>query len=170
MMHGLTLSIPGGEVISLRHLVLDYNGTLAVAGKVLPGVAERLRVLAAILRVHVITADTYGGAQKSLRTELEPELDSGSIAVVVLTGSPTRSGAQEKLDFIRELGEQNCCAIGNGVIDRRMLEAAGLSICVMGPEGCSPGALAVSDICVSDIRHALDLLINPAGCEATLRM
>lgn len=169
-MQGLTLSIPGGKVISLRHLVLDYNGTLAVAGKILPGVAERLRALADILHIHVITADTYGGAEKSLSAELEPELESGSIAVVVLTGSPARSGAQEKLEFIRELGEQSCCAIGNGIIDRHMLEAAGLSICVMGPEGCSPGAFAVSDICVSDIRHALDLLINPDACVATLRM
>ena len=40
-MHGITLCIPGGDVISLRHLVLDYNGTLAAVGKLLPGDAER---------------------------------------------------------------------------------------------------------------------------------
>ena len=79
------------------------------------------------------------------------------------------SGAREKLTFIQKLGEKSCCAVGNGVIDRLMLEAAGLSICVMGPEGCSPGAFSVSDICVSDICDALDLLINPHGCVATLR-
>ena len=165
-MHGITLCIPGGDVISLRHLVLDYNGTLAAGGKLLPGVAERLRTLTKSLQIHVLTADTYGGAKGNLKSELEQELDSGRIAVAVLTGNPSVSGAREKLTFIQKLGEKSCCAVGNGVIDRLMLEAAGLSICVMGPEGCSPGAFSVSDICVSDICDALDLLINPHGCVA----
>lgn len=156
-------------MISLRHLVLDYNGTLAARGEVLPGVAERLRELAAKLRIHVITADTYGGAEKSLRAGLGPEMDSGGIAVAVLTGTPAGNGTAEKLGFLRTLGETSCCAMGNGVNDRLMLEAAGLSVCIMGPEGCSPGTLAVSDICVANICDGLDLLINQTSCIATLR-
>ena len=46
IMHGITLCIPGGDVISLRHLVLDYNGTLAAGGKLLPGVAEHIDEIA----------------------------------------------------------------------------------------------------------------------------
>ena len=40
------LGIPGFGTICLEHLVLDYNGTLAVDGRPLPGVRPRLRALA----------------------------------------------------------------------------------------------------------------------------
>ena len=110
-MHGITLCIPGGDVISLRHLVLDYNGTIAAGGKLLHGVAERLRTLTKSLQIHVLTADTYGGAKGNLKSELEQELDSGRIAVAVLTGNPSVSGAREKLTFIQKLGEKSCCAV-----------------------------------------------------------
>ena len=36
----LTISIPGGATLDIEHLVLDYNGTLAVDGVLLPGVAR----------------------------------------------------------------------------------------------------------------------------------
>ena len=42
----ISTGIPGFGVISLEHLVLDYNGTLAVDGRSLPGVRPRLRALA----------------------------------------------------------------------------------------------------------------------------
>ncbi len=36
----LTVSIPGRETLELNYLVLDYNGTIAVDGALLPGVAD----------------------------------------------------------------------------------------------------------------------------------
>ena len=36
----LTISIPGGAALAIEHLVLDYNGTLAVGGALLPGVSH----------------------------------------------------------------------------------------------------------------------------------
>ena len=60
-------------------------------------------------------------------------------------------------------------AIGNGQNDIEMLRLAALGITVAGAEGCSAKLIAVSDILVSDIIHALDLLKNPLRIKATLR-
>ena len=41
----ISISIPGSGSLNLDHLVLDYNGTLAVDGVLLPGVKETLQSL-----------------------------------------------------------------------------------------------------------------------------
>jgi soluble P-type ATPase len=56
----IVVAIPGRETLKLEHLVLDYNGTLARDGYLLPGVAEALGRLARDLEIHVLTADTFG--------------------------------------------------------------------------------------------------------------
>ena len=42
----IAVDIPGLRELRLEHLVLDYNGTLAEDGKLLPGVATTLQALA----------------------------------------------------------------------------------------------------------------------------
>ncbi|MGA7328615.1 MAG: hypothetical protein WBX25_30030 [Rhodomicrobium sp.] len=42
----IEISVPGVGVFSLHHLVLDYNGTLARDGVLLPGVGDIVRMLA----------------------------------------------------------------------------------------------------------------------------
>jgi hypothetical protein len=66
----MELAIPGFGRLRLEHLVLDYNGTLAVDGRPLPGVKTRLKRLARSLRIHVITADTFGKARSSLSGQM----------------------------------------------------------------------------------------------------
>ena len=61
----LTIQIPGREPLQIRHLVLDYNGTIALDGEILPGIKERLEVLCRDLEICVITADTHGTAAKN---------------------------------------------------------------------------------------------------------
>jgi len=56
----LTIEIPGYDRLALEHLALDLNGTLALDGEVLPGVAERLAALSPHLQIHLLTADTRG--------------------------------------------------------------------------------------------------------------
>jgi soluble P-type ATPase len=63
----LAVDIPGYGTLRIEHLVLDYNGTVAVDGTLLPGVKRRLRKLADDVRVHVVTADTFGKASSELR-------------------------------------------------------------------------------------------------------
>jgi len=63
----LRIDIPGFNTLELACLVLDYNGTLACDGELIPGVRERIDQLAARLEIHVLTADTFGKAASSLR-------------------------------------------------------------------------------------------------------
>lgn len=62
----IEISVPGYAKLTLQHLVLDYNGTLARDGVLLAGVADAIRVLAEPLRIHVVTGDTFGTAQAAL--------------------------------------------------------------------------------------------------------
>ncbi len=52
----IAVDIPGYGPLRLEHLVMDYNGTLAVDGEIAAGVAAALAALASQLTIHVITA------------------------------------------------------------------------------------------------------------------
>ena len=56
----IDLTIPGREGLQLEHLVCDVNGTLALDGILLDGVIRQLNRLQDRLRLHLVTADTYG--------------------------------------------------------------------------------------------------------------
>ncbi|HDS06024.1 MAG TPA: ATPase P, partial [Bacteroides sp.] len=60
----IEIEIPGYKTIHAEHLVLDFNGTLAVDGHLIDGVADQLFRLSADLEVHVLTADTFGTVRK----------------------------------------------------------------------------------------------------------
>jgi len=153
-----SLDIPGFGNLSIEHIVLDYNGTLAVDGTILPGIADRLRQLADVYTIHVITADTFGAVRRHMA--------SIPCEITIL---PSGNQAEGKFRYIRELGTNGVAAIGNGSNDRMMLEAAALGIAVMQEEGAAREALLAADIVVTDIRVALDLFMHPLRLTATLR-
>lgn len=156
------IDIPGQGQLALRHLVLDYNGTLALDGVLLPGVAERLAILSAApcaLGIHVVTADTFG--------QVREQLAAVPCACHIL--GPGRQD-QAKLDVVRALGAREVAAVGNGRNDRLMLEAAALGIAVLGREGASREAMAAARIVCPAILDALDLLCHPLRLVATLRV
>lgn len=62
----IEINIPGFKILSLSHLVLDYNGTMAVDGVLIAGVEQALNELAQHLSIHVVTADTFGLARENL--------------------------------------------------------------------------------------------------------
>jgi soluble P-type ATPase len=51
-----------------------------------------------------------------------------------------------------------------------MLEAAGLSLAVLGPEGTSMKAVMAADVLCRSVHDALDLLLDPRTLTATLRV
>ncbi len=59
--------------------------------------------------------------------------------------------------------------IGNGFNDVLVLEAAPLSLVVLGPEGASSAALRAADVVCATATDALDLLLEPTALSATLR-
>jgi soluble P-type ATPase len=139
-------------------LVLDYNGTLATDGALLPGVAARLTALAGHLQVHVITADTFGMARAALQG-----LPCGLLIL------PPGGQDAAKRAYVEQLGAASVAAVGNGRNDRLMLQAAGLGIVVLGDEGAAAETVASADVVTRDILSALDLLLNPLRLAATLR-
>ena len=152
---GVNLTLRDGFPRLFRDLVLDYNGTVALDGSLLPGVAERLVRLARTIRITVLTADTFKKAEGQLKG-LPVEVR------VIRTGS-------EKADFLGKLKPESVIAIGNGRNDVPMMAAAGLSLAIIGPEGACGDLLRAADIAVTDIHHALDLIIHPLRLKATLR-
>jgi len=154
----IAVEIPGAQTLRLEHLVLDYNGTLAIDGKLIPHVAERLHALAANLAVHVVTGDTFGFAREAL----------GGLPCS-LTVLPAKRQTRAKLDYVENLGPRATVCIGNGANDRLMLLACRLGIAVVQREGAAGQTVAVADVVVSSILDALDLLLNPLRLVATLR-
>src|SRR5208282_1567422 len=120
----LRIAIPGFKNLELEHLVLDFNGTLAVDGRLMAGVFERLQALSADLKIHVVTADSFGHAKEALEG-----LAAG------LTVLPLERQAEAKLAYVEQLGPERVAAVGNGRNDRLMLRAAALGMAVSGLEG-----------------------------------
>ncbi len=153
----LTIEIPGRETLEISHVVLDYNGTVAVDGALLPGLAERIAALKESVTVTVLTADTYG----TVRAQCEP------LGIAVET-FPRAGAAQCKEEIVRGLSGGAAC-VGNGFNDIQMFDAAALSIAVLEKEGLCAALLAHADVLVSSPLDALDLLLRPKRLCATLR-
>ena len=153
----LKINIPGREEMVLSHLILDYNGTIAEDGLIIESIRPRLEKLSRDLAIYVITADTHGTAAQ--RCE--------GLPLQVLT-FPTTQVGQIKADEARKLPGGVVC-IGNGFNDIQMSDVCDLSICVMGREGCCGALLMHTDVVVTSIDDALDLLLMPHRLRATLR-
>ena len=154
----ISIDIPGFGKLDLEHLVMDYNGTLAVDGRLLPGVAEILHNLASHITIHVITADTFGLVRGQLQGL---PLD--------ITITPLKGQAEAKLQYISQLGADSVVTIGNGRNDRMMLSASGLGIAVIQGEGGAAETLVSADVVCPNILDALELLRNTKRLIATLR-
>ena len=144
--------------LRLEHLVMDYNGTLAVDGLFIPGVKERLRRLAGKLNLHIITADTFGKVK---------EQAAGLPLKVLIAKSVDQ--AVEKLRYIQALDSEKTVAVGNGRNDALMLKSARLGIACIQREGAAVQTILQADVLVKEINDALDLLLNPLRLKATLR-
>lgn len=154
----IEVDIPGAETLRLSYLVLDYNGTLALDGELLDGVAEKIAELASHVRVHVITADTHGTVAEKLL---------GLPCALQIIGSKEQDSLKDA--YVRSLGADTVAAIGNGRNDRLMLKTAALGIALIQEEGASIAAILQADIVCTDILNAFDLLLQPARLKATLR-
>ena len=154
----IDVRVPGFGLLDLAHLVLDFNGTLAIDGRLLPGVKRRLDRLARVLRVHVVTADTFGKARASL-ANLDCRLE------ILGRGAEDRA----KAAYVRRLGAERVACIGNGCNDRLMLRAARLGLAVIQVEGASAQTLAAADLVLPSIIDALDLFQKPRRLVASLR-
>ncbi len=154
----IELNIPGRGILQLDHLVSDVNGTLALDGQLLEGLARSIKALGDRLTVHLLTADTHG-RQGIIDQQLNLQ------AVRIQPGDE----AGQKADYVRRLGAERVAAIGQGANDAAMLKAAALGICVLSSEGTAVETLLAADIVALNIFAALELLDKPLRLVATLR-
>ena len=154
----IRIDIPGRGRLDLEYLVMDFNGTLAVDGLLIAGIREKLTLVSERIKMHVLTADTFGTA----RAELEG---------LNLSGSLVEHDNQDtgKAEYIARLNETKVVSIGNGRNDSLMLKNAALGIAVLEGEGASFKAIQQADIICKSVHDALDLLLNPQRIVATLR-
>lgn len=153
----IIIEIPGREPLRIDHVVLDYNGTVAVDGLLLKGAGERISRLREHVKVHVLTADTYG----TVTRQCEP------LGVEVRT-FPREGAAGCKEEIVRGL-EGGMACLGNGFNDIQMFDAARLSIAVLEREGMCAALLGHATVVVRSIEDGLDLLLKPDRLRATLR-
>jgi soluble P-type ATPase len=155
----IEIDIPGYGFITIEHLVSDFTGTLSVDGALLPGVKDLLNKVARTVKLHVVTADTFGAARGALQgVECSLTVLSGEIIDI------------QKERYVRDLGAEGVIAIGNGNNDRKMLSVARIGIAVIEGEGCSVNAILSAGIAVKSIHDGLALLLNPERLKATLRI
>jgi soluble P-type ATPase len=154
----IEIDIPGFGIVQLEHLVSDFTGTLSVDGILLPKIEAQLNKLSELVKIHILTADTFGKAQSALRN-VKCEMH-------ILTGE---NHDLQKEEFVNKLGAGSVIALGNGKNDRKMLKAAKIGIAVTEGEGCAVDAIMAADIHVRAALDGLDLLLNTKRCKATLR-
>ncbi|PWI57386.1 HAD family hydrolase [Sulfoacidibacillus thermotolerans] len=154
----LEVNIPGREVWRLDVLLLDYNGTIACDGKLLPGVEHSILKLSTTFAIYIVTADTFGSVAK-MCADLPVHIHR-------LTSV---DHTKEKADYLLQFDPKRVVAIGNGRNDAAMLQTAQLGIAVMGNEGCAVQTLLAADLVVQSIHDAFSVLEHPNRLIASLR-
>ena len=150
---GIQVNIPGFRNLDIRAICSDYTGTLSLEGELITGVKSRLRKLAKLVDIYVLTSDTRGTAKIELQSILNP---------IIIQG---RKHDEEKRNYLRRhLNPKHVAVLGNGCNDKLWLKevskAKGLAIAVDVGEGCAIEALQNADIFVCGIANALDLLLD----------
>jgi soluble P-type ATPase len=153
----IKVEIPGREPLEIHHLVLDYNGTIAVDGLLLQELAGPIEALSRDVDIYILTADTYGtvatqcaGLKAQVRTF--PRANAGTC----------------KEEIVRSL-EGGVACMGNGFNDIPMFKIADLAIAVMLAEGVCTALLPYADVLVPSAVDGLDLLLKPDRLKADLR-
>ncbi len=153
----IQIDIPGRETLSIEHVLLDYNGTIAVDGLLAAGVSECMSKLAEQVHVAVLTADTYGTA----KAQCAP------LGVEVVT-FPRAGAAEFKQAYAEKLEGQIAC-LGNGFNDVGMFDQSDLAIAILDTEGTYTGLLGHADILARSAEEGLSLLLQLDRTRATLR-
>ncbi len=152
------ISIPGFGNFAITDIVMDYNGTIGLDGKLFEGLSEKLNELSREVNLHVVTADTFGLAAG--------EMEEVQCTLQIL-GKENQK--QAKLEYIISLGLENTVTIGNGRNDSLMLENAAVGIAVLQEEGAASETIFAADVVCRNIFDALGLFFHPKRLIATLR-
>lgn len=150
--------IPGRDDIEIENIVFDYNGTLAVDGKILEGVRDLLEELGKYVNIYIVTADTYGTVEK----------ECGDIGCKILT-FPKENTGEFKKRMVKDLGGEKSICVGNGFNDIDMFKESIISIAVIEGEGAYTKLLLNADVVTRSIIEAMEVILNKDKMKAILR-
>jgi P-type E1-E2 ATPase len=154
----MIIDVPGYIKLEIKHVVCDYNGTIAVDGKLIDGVREIINELSKGVEFHVITADTYGFVER--------ELENVNCKLVKIS---KQNQAHSKLEYVSGIGKDYTVCIGNGNNDKLMLKEACLGIALVQEEGACVETLLSSNVVCKSIIDAFGYFKEPKRLMATLR-
>lgn len=155
----MIIEIPGRDTLNIKHIIFDYNGTIALDGDVISGVAEKINLLANQVQFHVVTADTYGTAEKKL----------AGINCTVINLSKS-SEFNTKTDYLAYLGPKQTLSVGNGFNDKALLQQSLLGVALIQEEGLCVETLMAADIVCHSIMDVFGYIEKPNRLKATLRV
>jgi len=145
------------EDLDIHFVLIDFEGTLAMDGRVHPKAKDKVNLLSKRATVTILTKSNREKVEKTLR-KMKAEI------LYVAEGD----SSQQKLNVLQRLGPHQTAVIGNGLDDGQIMEQAGLGMCVIGKEGSSAEAMAKADLVVTHVLDALDFLLKPLRQRATL--
>jgi soluble P-type ATPase len=158
---GILVAIPGFGTREIRTVVSDYTGTLSCGGKLSIGVREKLLTLQTRVDIRIISSDSFGTAREELTAIVQPHI------------LRTERLDMEKQDYVKTFDLQHVAAFGNGNNDRLLLktvkEGGGLAIAMDNGEGSAIDAIVNAHLFIVGAENVLNLLLEPRGCQATLR-
>ena len=153
----ISIQRPGMENLDIHFVLIDFEGTLAMDGRVHPKAKDKVNLLSKRATVYILT--------KGNREKVDETLRKMKAEILYVTEGDS---SQQKLSLLQRLGPHQTAVIGNGFDDVQIMEQAGLGMCVIGKEGSSPEAVAKADLVVTSVLDALDFLLKPLRQGATL--
>jgi soluble P-type ATPase len=153
----ISIQRPGMESLDIHFVLIDFEGTLAMDGRVHPKAKDKVNLLSKRVTITILT--------KSNREKVEETLRKMRAEILYVTEGDS---SQQKLNALQRLGAHQTAVIGNGLDDVRIMEQAGLGMCVIGKEGASAEAMAKADLVVTHVLDALDFLLKPLRQRAIL--
>src|SRR5512136_2415161 len=153
----ISIQRPGMESLDIHFVLIDFEGTLAMDGRVHPKAKDKVNLLSKRATITILT--------KSNREKVEETLKKMKVEILYVT---EEDSSQQKLNVLQRLGPHQTAVIGNGLDDVRIMEQAGLGLCVIGKEGSSAEAMVKADLVVTNVLDALDFLLKPMRQRVTL--
>lgn len=154
----ITILRAGHEPLEIDSILIDFEGTLALDGRVHPKVKDKLNLLAKRARIHILTEEKKEKVEEVLR----------KVKAEIVYLSPGE-GSREKSRCLEQAGPSRTVAIGNGVDDGEILEKAALGLAVLSREGTAASTAMKADLLFPAILDALDFLLKPLRQKATLK-
>ena len=111
----ISVPIPGWGELSIEYLMVDFNGTAALDGKLKKEVKDVVEKISRYVKVFIITADSYDS--------VDSELGASSVTFIKVN---KHASGDEKAKVVRELGPEKVVAIGNGSNDALMFKESAL--------------------------------------------